>query len=188
MSATHETPQPAGEPPPQRKASSRRFRIGLTLGVFLGFASIMLLAIVLSPYGIWLSCDANVSGISRAIALYQSEYDRPPLSPEHLIRGFSTSWKLFDCPAADSQEYRVGPRPGSEEWDEWNAIAYVLIPIDEKSGGNAAMVFDLPANHRQQRCYFGLADGRVMREMNPGAVLPAVQQANDYHARMREKP
>ena len=185
MSATHETPQPASEPP-RRKILNSRFWIGLVLGVFLGlFAGILLYIVhhgsvrIMSARDV---CAAKLNCIGKAIAMYHAENeDLPAVSPENLVRTKAASWRMFVCPSAIHEL-------GDDEDNTAKDADYVLIPLEGNAPEMVAAVFELPANHLQQRCNFCRADSSVAYGRPSVELLPAVQQANDYHAELRGKP
>ncbi len=169
---------------PRRKLN-RRFLLGAVLGVLLGASAGILLYMVqhsARDMPVRAICESNLNGIGKAIAMYHAENeDLPAVSPENLVRTNAASWRMFVCPSA------IHELGDGEEYTAKDAD-YILIPLEGNAPETVAAVFDLPVNHLQQICNFCRADTSVAYGRPPVELLPAVQQANDYHARMREKP
>jgi len=132
------------------------------------------------------SCLSNMSAIGKAIAIYQGAHDgRIPPDFGYLAASEGQNPYLFLCPSTGTTMPGWSRDANLMRGEVNKATDYVFVPLPESIGyGDMLMVFELPANHRQDianALYADLHCGVV-----PAPELPAaVQKTNDLLAAQR---
>jgi len=157
--------------------------IGWAAWTALGFVAGTVLvsrAVPRPPCGLKITCDVNLKGIGKAVALYREDNQgAAPLEFRALVDEGYASSKMFVCTKVRARGAAAPARPADIE----THCDYIYVPVPPAAVGadqGLLCTYELPLNHNQHGLNVLRWNGQVSWEAPPGTeFVQEVQGVND---------